>query len=275
MIRFIQIIAAAGSIAVNSAYAQSQPSGIQGDQPNRIVIDYIAPKDAGLQDLYEVLKIKRALERIQTILSPLRLPEELTVKTAECGKVDARYGRENSKPTITICYELLKSILNSLPKETTGVAIAADDAKIGQVLWLTLHEVGHATFDIFKVPVFGHEEDAADNFATYIMLQFVEARRLIVGAAWAWSEYLRDYKRNSVVQVRLAGFAADDCRRSVSIICCAWPMALIQCGLRILSKRAICPKYGRRIAKLNTEHWPMHSTRRSLRTSTTRWRKVS
>ena len=209
MTRFMQIIAAVGVIAASFAHAQSQPSVTQGDQPNRVVIEYVAPKDASLQDLYEVLKIRAALERIQKILSPLRLPEQLMVKTAECGKVDAWYRRENSKPTITICYELLKSILDSLPKETTAAGITADDAKIGQVLWLTLHEVGHATFDIFKVPVFGHEEDAADNFATYIMLQFVEARRLIVGAAWAWNEYLRDYKRNPVVQVRLAGFAAD------------------------------------------------------------------
>ena len=70
--------------------------------------------------------------------------------------------------------------------------VTADDAKVGQVLFLTLHEVGHAVFDIFNVPIFGSEEDAADNFATYIMLQFAEARRLIRGAAWAWSSYLAE-----------------------------------------------------------------------------------
>ena len=66
-------------------------------------------------------------------------------------------------------------------------------------------------FDIFKVPIFGNEEDAADNFATYIALQnqVSEARRLIGGAAWAWWEYMKDYRRNPVVQVRLEGFASD------------------------------------------------------------------
>ena len=209
MVRFIEVIAAIGVIAASFSYAHSQPSVTQSDQPNRIVIEYIAPKDAGLQNLYEILKIRGALERIQKVLSPLRLPEELTVKTDECGKVDAWYRRDNSKPTITICYELLKSILDSLPKETTAAGITPDEAKIGQVLWLTLHEVGHAMFDIFKVPIFGHEEDAADNFATYIMLKFAEARELIRGAAWAWSAYMHDYKRNPVVQVRLASFAGD------------------------------------------------------------------
>jgi hypothetical protein len=50
-------------------------------------------------------------------------------------------------------------------------------------------------FDMFNVPIFGHEEDAADNFATFIMLQFGkgQARRLINGAVWAWRAYLGDY----------------------------------------------------------------------------------
>src|SRR5260221_1172845 len=123
MIRFVEIIAAIGVIAASFAYAQSQPSVTLGDQPNRVAIEYIAPKDAGLQDLYEILKIRGALEKIQKILSPLRLPEELTVKTAECGKVDAWYRRDNSKPTGTICYELIENILDSFAKETTAAAV--------------------------------------------------------------------------------------------------------------------------------------------------------
>ena len=64
---------------------------------------------------------------------------------------------------------------------------------------------------MFNVPIFGHEEDAADNFATFIMLQFGkgQARRLINGAAWAWRAYLGDYQKNPVVQTRLAAFATD------------------------------------------------------------------
>jgi len=205
----IGVIAGVALGLPNMVVAQSQSTASQVDQPNRVVVEYIVPKSPDLQDLYEILKIRGALERIKRVLSPLRLPEELTIKTAECGKINAWYRRDDSKPTVTICYELLKHILESLPKETTSVGITPDDAKIGQVLWLTLHEVGHATFDIFGVPIFGHEEDAADNFATYIMLQFSESRRLIGGAAWAWWSYMEDYKRNPVVQVRLAGFAGN------------------------------------------------------------------
>lgn len=225
MIRYIQIIAAIGVIAANSAHAQSHGSTMQGDQPNRVAIEYVRPQNPDLQDVYETLKIVRALEKIQKILNPLRLPEELTIKTAECGKVNAWYRREESRPTVTICYELLNHLRENLPSETNAKGIEPDDAKIGQVLWITLHEVGHAAFDIFKVPMFENEENAADNFATYVMLQFSEARRLIVGAAWAWSEYLQDYKRNPIVQVRLAGFATDHGlpqQRVYNLLCLAY-----------------------------------------------------
>jgi len=207
MIRLIAIAATIGVTAAGFAHAQPQSSVTRGGQPNRVVIEYVKPQNGDLQDLYEALKAYGALEKIKKILSPMRLPEELKVRTMECGKVNALYRREDSEPTVTICYELLKHILESLPKDTTPEGITADDAKVGQVLWFTLHEAGHATFDLFDVPIFGNEEDAADNFATYVMLQFAEARRLIRGAAWAWSEYMRDYQRNPVVRVRLTGFA--------------------------------------------------------------------
>ena len=191
------------------ALAQTEITTTQVDRPNRVVIEYVPPINPDLQELYGLLSGRQELEKIQEMLSPLRLPEDLALKTAECGKVNAWYSRENSKPTVTICYELLKHILESLPKEPTSAGFTPDDAAISQFVWLSLHEVGHAVFDIFKVPIFGNEEDAADNFATYIILQnqVSEARRLIGGAAWAWWEYMKDYKRNPVVQIRLEGFA--------------------------------------------------------------------
>ena len=98
----------------------------------------------------------------------------------------------------------MKRIFESLPNETTPDEITRDDAAVGQFLWLALHEAGHASFDMLDVPIFGSAEDAADNFATYIILQFGknQARRLILGAAWAWRAYLGDYKKNPVVPVR-------------------------------------------------------------------------
>jgi hypothetical protein len=181
------------------------------DQPNRIKIEYVAPKNPDLQEIYGRLKDHQFLERIRQILSPLRLPEDLRIQTTECGVMNAWYRRENSGPTVTICYELLKTISQSGPKQTTPDGVSMMDAVVGQAVWLVLHEVGHAVFDIFHVPVFGHEEDAADNFATYVMLQFGEkqAWRWINGAAWAWRGYVADYRKDPVIQEKLVGFASN------------------------------------------------------------------
>ena len=198
-------------ILPNFSLAQSQTAPTQSDQPSRVSVVYVPPQNSAFQQLYDLLRERRALERIQEILSPLQLPEQLTIKTTECGAVNSFYQRENFKPTVTICYELLKHILDSVPNETSPAGVTPADAAVGQFFFVTLHEVGHATFNIFSVPIFGREEDAADNFATYTMLQFgrEQARRLIGGAAWAWRAYLGDYTRNPAMPTRLAAFASD------------------------------------------------------------------
>jgi len=180
-------------------------------QPNRVRIDYVVPKNPDFQELYGRIREYRALEEMQRILSPFRLPEELTIRTAECGVMNAWYSREESKPTVTMCYELLQHISQTLPNKTTPEGFTAKDAAVGQFFWLITHEVGHAMFDFFNVPLFGREEDAADNFAAYIMLQFgkEQARRLVAGGAWAWREYIADYRTNPVIQEQLAGFASN------------------------------------------------------------------
>lgn len=181
----------------------------QIDQPGRVMIQYDAPTDPDLQALHNRLKDHRFLETIQWILSPLLLPEPLTVKTTQCGVMNAWYRRENSRPTVTLCYELLKMISQSGPKPTDPNT--PTDAVIGQAVWLALHETGHAVFDIFNVPIFGHAEDAADNFATFVMLQMGkdQAKRLIDGAAWAWKGYVADYRTDPVIQEKLAAFASN------------------------------------------------------------------
>jgi hypothetical protein len=205
------IVMSVAVILPNFSIAQSQTAPTQSGQPSRASIVYVPPQNSAFQQLYDLLRERRALERIQEILSPLQVPEQLTIKTTECGAVNSYYQRQNFKPTATICYELLKQILDSVPNETTPAGVTPADAAVGQFFFVTLHEIGHAAFDMFGVPIFGREEDAADNFATYIMLQFgrEQARRLIGGAAWAWRAYLGDYRKNPVTQTRLAAFASD------------------------------------------------------------------
>jgi Putative metallopeptidase len=60
-------------------------------------------------------------------------------------------------------------------------------------------------FDLLDVPVFGRAEDAADGFATYMMLNLGKqdaAQRLILGAAYSYRDYV-----NPRVCVPLIAFA--------------------------------------------------------------------
>jgi putative metallopeptidase DUF4344 len=148
---------------------------------------------------------------MQRIFAPMRLPVELTIKTVGCdGMVNAWYEVAESRPTVSICYEYLQVILQYAPKETTPAGVTRADALVGQVLFLVSHEVGHALFEIFGVPVFGREEDAADQFAAYFMLQLGKDRAhgLIGGAAYAHRGYMKDYEQNPKVGIPLEAFSS-------------------------------------------------------------------
>src|SRR5262245_6046252 len=189
-------------------------------QSNRIRIEYEPPKNPAHQPLYEMLKEHRVLERLQEIFSPFQLPIELTFKTVGCdGVSNAWY----SRPTVTICYEYLAEIQRDMPKETTPAGVTPADAVLGQFFYAIAHEVGHAMFDLLNVPVFGHQEDAADQFAGYIILQFgkADARRLILGAANSYSKYVK----NPTVTAPLVAFSDEHgppAQRFYNLLCLAY-----------------------------------------------------
>ena len=95
---------------------------------------------------------------------------------------------ERNEHQVSVCYEYLNEIMQGMPKETTPDGVTPLDAVMGQFFYVFAHEMGHAMFDILSVPVFGNAEDAADHFATYIMLQFGkdQSRGLITGAAYSY-----------------------------------------------------------------------------------------
>jgi len=138
----------------------------------RIRIEYVTPKTADHQALFAQLKERRALEKQQAIFMPFRLPRDVMIRTIECGESNAWYRPIDGQPTVTLCYEYLQEIWNQLPTIATTDGVTPTDALVGQALFATAHEFGHLVFDVFEIPVLGREEDAADNFATFLMLRF-------------------------------------------------------------------------------------------------------
>jgi hypothetical protein len=185
-------------ILARVAPAASESPVVDDKKPqlNQVQIQYEPFKNPKHKQLYETLMEHQVLEAVQQILSPLRLPVSLTIKTLPCdGLINSWYNIDDSVPTVHMCYELLQNILTTTPAENIYEDITYHDAVVGQFLFWTLHELGHAAFDIYKVPVFGREEDAADLFAAYLMLHFGkdQARRWVLGAAYSAEEFMKDF----------------------------------------------------------------------------------
>src|SRR5687768_1837625 len=163
-----------------SAADSAAAKAVKGASADRIDIEYVAPKSPEHQPVLELIKEHRTLEKIQQLLSPLRLPRRLLIKTEGCDGVSNAYYDDGA---VTVCYEYLDDVWKNVPEEPTPAGVAPIDALIGPVMDVFLHEAGHAVFDMLQVPLFGREEDAADQFSVYIMLKMEkdEARRLIMG----------------------------------------------------------------------------------------------
>ena len=179
---FVALLILIGTSLNSEPVAAKQSSILRAD---RIQISYVPPKNSAHEAIFQLLKERRTLEKFKGLLSALRLPRALLLKVEGCdGESNARYGDD----AVTVCYEYLEDFLRNAPKETTPAGVTRTDAIMGPTLEVFLHEVGHAVFDYLSVPILGREEDAADQFAAYVLLQFAEsdARRLIYGVAYSY-----------------------------------------------------------------------------------------
>ncbi|HKA79921.1 MAG TPA: DUF4344 domain-containing metallopeptidase [Xanthobacteraceae bacterium] len=175
---------AAGSVLA-AAHAEARKAGPARAQPNRIDIAYVEPKSAANRPVYKLLVEHQVLDKLRELLSPLRLPHRLLLQTRDCDGISNAWSNEDS---VTVCYEYINDIWKNAPAQTTPAGIAPIDTVIGPLLDVFLHETGHAVFASLQIPLFGREEDAADQFSAYVMLKFDkdEARRLILGSAYQY-----------------------------------------------------------------------------------------
>jgi Putative metallopeptidase len=165
-------------------------------RPGQIRVQYDPPKNPEHLKLYQILMKHSVLEKVQEMLSPFRLPKTLVIKTLGCdGLINSWYNEDEGIPTVHMCYELLQNIIMTTTEQNVRPDVTRHDAITGQFLFWTLHETGHAVFDILQVPLFGREEDAADEFGAYLMLQFGkdQARRWIEGAVYSAEEFKMDF----------------------------------------------------------------------------------
>jgi hypothetical protein len=186
-------IAAVAAIAVAALVAQpsgsvAQPRPEELAANSRVIIDYIDPlvRLPRSQATLDRLRKRQVLEELSMFLSPLRLPRLLRIRTKSCGAVNAYY--VPSEWAINLCYEYYEHMEAIAPQGTSPQGYTRDEVVVGGFIDAIFHELGHALFDILNVPVFGREEDAADQLSAFLMLQFGKdvARVTIRGAAFTY-----------------------------------------------------------------------------------------
>jgi hypothetical protein len=189
-------------------------------KPDRIDISYGEPKSPANRVVYDLLKQRQALEKVRDLLRPLRLPHRLMVQTRDCEGIANAFSNEDS---VTVCYDYIADILKNAPPSTTPAGVTPIDAVIGPFLDVFMHEVGHAVFAILQIPLFGREEDAADQFSTTILLRFEkeEARRLILGSAY---QYKGDLSAPTlmIAQQKFADEHGTPAQRFYNLLCVAY-----------------------------------------------------
>jgi hypothetical protein len=184
--RCIAILAALVLAVVCGGFA----AGAQPARSQRVVIDYVPPTDPDHKPLYDLLREHKALERVQTLIAAIRWPRTLRLEVKGCdGESNAWY----EEGVVTVCYEYLDDMWRSANSSKRPAYIAREDAFVGPFIDVFLHEVGHAMFDLLKLPVLGREEDAADQVAAYVVLQLPkeQKRRLILGNAYSYASELK------------------------------------------------------------------------------------
>ena len=196
------------------------PADAAALKPNQVDVAYEPPKSSAHDELYKLVQERHLLERIRDLLAPLRLPRRLLLKTTGCdGEVNAWY----DDGVITVCYELLDWFWQSAPQETTPAGIAPIDALAGSVYQIIIHEAGHAVFDLLKIPIFGNEEDDADQFSAFVLLHAgkEEARRLIGGAVYQYKSGVQS-ENQTIATKRLSDVHGIFGQRFYNILCLAY-----------------------------------------------------
>ncbi len=173
--RFLGAALACGLVHTAPAAAQTVPAAAA-----QVHIRYdTTAKFAAVRDMLQRHKV---LEKAQLFISPLRLPRELTIRGAECGASSLPYDAKTG--VITICYEAIADV-QDLAKGAASNQAQLATLVTGGVIEEVLHRMALAILEVFDVPVWGREEDAADLLGAFIMLKFDErtARVAIIGAA--------------------------------------------------------------------------------------------
>jgi hypothetical protein len=218
-VRWVSMLSAALALPT-AGWAAPAIAATPALHSDRFRVIYEPPKDPAHRALYEELKLGRVLEQLREFLSFIRLPRILTLRLAGCdGDDNAWY--EPDDLTVTVCYEYLQWVRKLAPTAPTPAGLTPQNALLGPLIEVFLHEIGHALFDQLQIPILGHEEDAADQFAAFILVHLSPqtARDSMAGVAWMYGQ---EDKGSKIEQSSLADVHGLPGQRYYDTLCMAY-----------------------------------------------------
>lgn len=233
-------------LAASSACRPAQPSGGREAAPGgHFVADY-GPATPEFEDFRSGLIANRFLDTIATRLNDsLRIPRDITLRTAHCDEPNASYSPESRQ--VTLCYELFKSLSERFAHEP-----GSDYLVSGTVVFALMHELGHALIDVLGLPITGREEDAVDQLATILLLQQGATGDSLAFGAVGW--FATDARSGELDSLAFADDHGLDLQRVYNIICwihgrnpAQYP-EIIEDGWLPEHRREKCPAEYRRLA---------------------------
>src|SRR5262245_8165686 len=234
------VLAFAGAVVFAQPVAAQYPPELQNDM---IEIEYNEPTSAKYMPIYQRLKERKLLEQLAAFLSPLKLQGSLVLSLEEgdpraCSSPNSYYDLAGK---LHLCYSWFHFVENDVAKEyprepnepfsasSFGLipGFTPAEVTIGGAVDVMIHEMGHALFDIQDIPVFGREEDAADQIAALLMLQFgKEVAMTTIKGAFNVSHHLHADRlrknKGPVTPRQEADEHSIDIQRAYSYLCMAY-----------------------------------------------------
>lgn len=120
---------------------------------------------------------------VNTINETIILPGTVVFSLESCNDSNAYYELETKR--IILCDEMIDDFNSTFSQLYTS----QDDireASTNSLIFIALHEFGHAVIDVLDIPFTGKEEDAADQLSTYLLVtRFPDgAMKVLDGATW-------------------------------------------------------------------------------------------
>jgi hypothetical protein len=128
----------------------------------------------GIDEVRDLLQRDGNFQEVfDEVAAQIALPRDVPIIFRDCGEPSAFWTPENK--TVTMCYELISLYNTSYEQIETPEQGFLQQASVEQVvtattLFVMLHELGHGLIDLFDLPITGKEEDAADQFATIVLI---------------------------------------------------------------------------------------------------------